>query len=148
VFGPGRDQGLTSSPTTAMLAAAAGRPYRIGYGGLSQFQYAPDVARAFVQAAFCGHRGATVHNLAGEAVAMDAVVEAIAVAAPVSRGMIEYADVELPFPGRVDASSLSEVVGAVPETPFREAVSDAVSRFRRLIAEGLIPPEQIDRQLA
>ena len=148
VFGPGRDQGLTSSPTTAMLAAAAGRPYRIGYGGLSQFQYAPDVARAFVQAAFCGHQGATVHNLAGEAVAMEAVVEAITAAAPESRGMIEYADVELPFPGRVDASSLGEVVGAVPETPFREAVSDAVSRFRRLIADGLIPPEQIDRQLA
>ena len=28
VFGPGRDQGLTSAPTTAMLAAACGRPYR------------------------------------------------------------------------------------------------------------------------
>ena len=51
VFGPGRDQGLTSSPTTAMLAAAAGRPYRIPFGGRSQFQYAPDVARAFVAAA-------------------------------------------------------------------------------------------------
>src|SRR5438067_1149579 len=88
VFGPGRDQGLTSSPTTAMLAAAAGRPYRIAYGGVSQFQYAPDVARAFVQAAFCGHREATVHNLAGEAVAMGAVVDAIAAAAPASHGMI------------------------------------------------------------
>ena len=33
-----------------MLAAAAGRPYRIAYGGVSQFQYAPDVARAFAQA--------------------------------------------------------------------------------------------------
>jgi UDP-glucuronate 4-epimerase len=148
VFGPGRDQGLTSSPTTAMLAAAAGRPYRIGYGGVSQFQYAPDVARAFVQAAFCGHRGATVHNLAGEAVAMDGVVEAIAAAAPASRGMIEYADVELPFPGRVDAASLVEVVGAVDETPFSEAVSDAVTRFGRLIADGRIPAERVEQLLA
>ena len=48
VFGPGRDQGLTSAPTTAMLAAACGRPYRIPFGGTSQFQYAPDAARAFV----------------------------------------------------------------------------------------------------
>src|SRR6185312_11083071 len=39
VFGPGRDQGLTSAPTTAMLAAAAGEPYRIPFGGTSQFQY-------------------------------------------------------------------------------------------------------------
>jgi len=51
VFGPGRDHGLTSAPTSAMLAAAAGKPFQIPYGGTSQFQYAPDVARAFVQAA-------------------------------------------------------------------------------------------------
>jgi nucleoside-diphosphate-sugar epimerase len=148
VFGPGRDQGLTSSPTMAMLAAAAGRPYRIGYGGVSQFQYAPDVARAFVQAAFCGHRGATVHNLAGEAVAMQGVVEAIEAAAPESRGLIDHADVELPFPGRVDATSLDEVVGAVSETPFAEAVSDAVARFRGLIADGRIPAERVEQLLA
>src|SRR6478735_10352310 len=43
IYGPGRDQGLTSAPTAAMLAAAAGVPYRIPYGGRSQFQYAPDV---------------------------------------------------------------------------------------------------------
>ncbi|MDX6519949.1 MAG: UDP-glucuronate 4-epimerase [Gaiellales bacterium] len=148
VFGPGRDQGLTSAPTMAMLAAAAGRPYRIGYGGVSQFQYAPDVARAFVQAAFCGHRGATVHNLAGEAVEMDGVVEAITAAAPASRGMIEHADLELPFPGRVDSASLLEVVGAVEETPFDQAVADAISRFRELSSDGRIPPERIEQLLA
>src|SRR5215213_6382836 len=29
VYGPGRDQGLTSAPSVAMLAAAAGRPYKL-----------------------------------------------------------------------------------------------------------------------
>jgi nucleoside-diphosphate-sugar epimerase len=33
VYGPGRDQGLTSAPTSAMAAAAAGREYRIPFGG-------------------------------------------------------------------------------------------------------------------
>ena len=33
VYGPGRDQGLTSSPTKAMLAAVQGNPYHIGFGG-------------------------------------------------------------------------------------------------------------------
>ena len=32
VYGPGRDQGMTSGPTMAMLAAARGEPYAIGYG--------------------------------------------------------------------------------------------------------------------
>ncbi len=51
VFGPGRDQGLTSAPTVAMLAAAARMPYRVPFGGRSQLQYAPDVAGAFIAAA-------------------------------------------------------------------------------------------------
>ena len=62
--------------------------------------------------------------------------------------MIGSADVELPFPGRVDATSLQDVVGAVNETPFREAVLDAVTRFRTLIADGRIPPGRIDQLLA
>ena len=33
VYGPGRDQGMTSGPTMAMLAAARGEPYAIGYSG-------------------------------------------------------------------------------------------------------------------
>ncbi len=44
VYGPGRDQGLTSTPTKAMLAAAAGKPFHITYGGRFGFQYADDTA--------------------------------------------------------------------------------------------------------
>lgn len=139
VYGPGRDQGLTSAPTSAMLAAAAGVPYRIPYGGRSQFQYAPDVARAFVQAALVGHDGATVHNLAGEAVSMGEVVAAIEAAAPAAAGLIEFDDVLLPFPGEVDATSLGETIGAVAELPFTEGVADAVARFGRLLADGTHP---------
>ena len=50
VYGVGRDQGVTSAPTVAMLAAAAGRAYTIPYGGACQMQLARDVARAFVAA--------------------------------------------------------------------------------------------------
>ena len=49
VYGPGRDQGMTSTPTKAMLAAAAGRSYRISYGGRFGFEYADDVAQAFIR---------------------------------------------------------------------------------------------------
>ena len=71
VYGVGRDQGLTSAPTTAMLAAAAGVPYTIPYGGASQLQLARDVARSL-------HRrerspapaDATVHSLPGPRVSI------------------------------------------------------------------------------
>jgi nucleoside-diphosphate-sugar epimerase len=140
VFGPGRDQGLTSAPTTAMLAAAAGRPYRIPFGGTSQFQYAPDAARAFIAAARARPRDAAVHNLAGMSVSMAEVVAAIAAAAPDSAGRIEFDDVLLPFPGAVDAASFAALVGALSDTPFPEAVADSVARFRALIARGLVDP--------
>jgi UDP-glucuronate 4-epimerase len=136
VFGPGRDQGVTSAPTSAMLAAAAGRPYRIPYGGAAQFQYAPDVARAFVQAAFSDFRGAAVHNLGGAAVTMEEVVAAIESAAPESAGTIEFDEVVLPFPATVDAASLAADIGPVEETPFDEAVADTIRRFRQALADG------------
>ena len=145
VFGPGRDQGLTSAPTTAMLAAAAGLEYRIPFGGTSQFQYAPDAARAFVAAARASADGANVHNLAGMSVSMAEVVAAITAAAPDSAGRIAYDDVLLPFPGVVDASSFAALVGAVPETPFPEAVAESVARFRDLIARGLVDPARVLR---
>jgi nucleoside-diphosphate-sugar epimerase len=140
VFGPGRDQGLTSAPTTAMLAAAAGTPYTIPFGGVSQFQYAPDVARAFIAAARANAAGATVHNLAGSSVGMPEVVSAIDAAAPEAAGLITFTDVLLPFPGHVDAGSFEALAGPVPETPFSDAVAEAVTRFRDLLARGLVEP--------
>ncbi len=138
VFGPGRDQGLTSAPTVAMLAAAAGRPYRIPFGGRSQLQYAPDVARAFVAAARAQTTGATVHNLPGRAVHVRDVIAAITAAAPESEGSITFADVTLPFPEEADASSFAVLAGPVEETPFASAVADTIARFRALLAEGLV----------
>jgi nucleoside-diphosphate-sugar epimerase len=138
VFGPGRDQGLTSAPTTAMLAAAARRPYRVPFGGRSQLQYAPDVARAFIAAARTQAAGATVHNLAGSSVHMREVIAAIAAAAPDSAGHISFDDVLLPFPEEVDARSLEGLIGHISETPFDTAVAETVERFRSLIATGLV----------
>ena len=49
VFGPGRDQGVTSAPTIAMVAAAAGRPYDIPFGGRIQLQHTTDTGEAFAR---------------------------------------------------------------------------------------------------
>ncbi|MGI9253703.1 MAG: NAD-dependent epimerase/dehydratase family protein, partial [Thermomicrobiales bacterium] len=50
VYGPGRDQGVSSTPTKAMVAAAAGRDYHVSFGGTALYQHADDVAAAFIQA--------------------------------------------------------------------------------------------------
>ncbi|PYS95679.1 MAG: epimerase, partial [Acidobacteria bacterium] len=51
VYGVGRDFGLTSDPTKAMKAAVVGRPFRIRFGGRTDFQYVADTADAFIRAA-------------------------------------------------------------------------------------------------
>ena len=132
VYGVGRDQGLTSAPTQAMLAAAAGLPFRIPYGGRSQFQYAPDVARAFVQAAFSGHDGASVLNLAGQVLTMQQVVEAIESAVPDSAGQVTFDDAHAAVSrgGRLRRAGADDRPGR-RSCRSQDGVADAVDRFRR-----------------
>ena len=50
VYGVGRDQGMTSSPTVAIAAAVLGQRYEVTFGGSTLFQYAQDVARTLLLA--------------------------------------------------------------------------------------------------
>jgi nucleoside-diphosphate-sugar epimerase len=125
VFGLGRDQGLTSEPTLAMAAAARGESFRIGYGGKAQFDYAPDVARAFIDLARSLERGAVVHNMPGPSLTMTDVVAAIGRAVPESAGAISFEDVQLPFPQALESSY------ALALTPFDAAVAETVAGFGR-----------------
>lgn len=109
VYGPGRDQGTTSAPTAAMLAAIRGESFHIPFGGRTQFHYAPDVARAFIAASRSEYRGALVVNLPAPAVHMREVVDAIVAVVPDAQ--ISFADSVLPFrrslrPGHWNRSSV------------------------------------------
>ena len=138
VYGVGRDQGVTSAPTTAMLAAAAGVPYTIPYGGAAQMQLARDVARAFVAACRAGAAGATVHNLPGPPVAIAEVVETIRAVVPGAE--IAHEDAILPFPSELDARSFTALVPDFRETPLADGVRETVERFRDLLERGLVEP--------
>ena len=139
VYGPGRDQGMTSSPTRAMAAAAIGRPYQIAYGGRSQLQYAGDVAATVIIASRAGIRGALTLNLGGAAADMAEVVAAIEAAAPDVRGLITYEDKHLPFPEEVEHKELRARLGDVPETPLAEGIEATIGLFRQLHRAGRLP---------
>jgi UDP-glucuronate 4-epimerase len=129
IYGPGRDQGLTSAPTAAMVAAAEGREYRIPFGGSLQFQYAADAGEAFARAADAAPDGASVHNLDGPVASMEEVIAAIEHAAPEAHGLITAGEEPLPFPPSVDATSFTDLVG-VTARPLEEGVAEAIARFR------------------
>jgi nucleoside-diphosphate-sugar epimerase len=138
VYGVGRDQGLTSTPTKAMFAAAVGQPYHISYGGKCDFEYADDAAKAFIAAARAPFEGMDVFNLTGHAVHLSEIVAAIEAAAPEMRGKITFEPRPLPFPEEMDGAPLERVIGAVPRTPLNEAVALTVKRFRELVEEGVM----------
>lgn len=144
VYGPARDQGLTSAPTMAMLAAAAERPYAIPYGGRAQFQYAPDVAKAFVQAALAEPSSATVHNLRGSACSVAEVIDAIVAACPGAEGSISWTETELAFPPTVDSDGLDDAIGPMNETALAIGVADTIARFRIALDDHQLDPSILD----
>lgn len=131
VYGPGRDRGMTSTPTQAMAAAARGEGFRISYGGRCQYDYAPDVGAAFAAASLVSVTAAVVANYPGVAASMDEVVAAIEVAAPEVAGRIEYDDVSLPFPEELECVALERTVGPLPRTPLGDGVRETIEAFRR-----------------
>ena len=129
VYGPGRDQGMTSGPTMAMLAAARGEPYAIGYTGTAQYDYAPDVARAFVMAAGAEREGAAVYNAPG-AVASVRGRRRRRSAAVVPGAEITWSGDPLPFPPELEAVGFDRDVGPFPRTPLDVGVAATIEHFR------------------
>jgi nucleoside-diphosphate-sugar epimerase len=139
VYGPGRDQGLTSAPTKAMFAAAVGQPYHIPYGGRSDYEYADDTAKTFIACATVPFSGFEAFNTPGHVLGMRSIVSAIEAAAPEMRGAITFDDKQLPFPEAMDGAPLERLlapVGGVPKRDVNEAVAETVRMFREAVARG------------
>jgi UDP-glucuronate 4-epimerase len=130
VYGPGRDQGMTSGPSVAMAAAARGEGFEIGYGGSAQYDFAPDVGRAFALAARAAEGGAHVANFPGEPSTMEEVVAAIEAVAPEVVGKITSKNERLPFPESLEGKLLETLVGPLPRTPLAEGVRRTVEHFQ------------------
>lgn len=142
VYGPGRDQGLTAAPTLAMLAAAAGRPYRIPFSGALLFQYAGEVAEIFTRC--CVDRApepgrSDVFDIACARVTVEEIVAAIRRVVPSAE--IATDGMALPFPADRDDAPLRRLIGPWAQVGLEEGVRRTIVRFRELLDRGLL---QID----
>jgi nucleoside-diphosphate-sugar epimerase len=141
VYGPGRDQGLTSGPTRAIASALMGRPFTIGFGGRTLFQFGPDVASALLAAARSGLEGAPVFNLGGTAASLDEFIDLVEEAVPEARGLLTHAEPGLPFPDRIDDAG-SDALGALSWTPLAEGIRQTAQAFNRRRSQGPVVPEE------
>jgi nucleoside-diphosphate-sugar epimerase len=148
VYGPGRDQGVTSKPTVAMIAAAAGRPYHVNFGGRYQFQFVDDVARAFIQAARATLPGAAAFSLGGSAFGVDEILRGIEAQVPAVRGHLTHDERLLPFPAAFDGAPIAAALGLPAETPLEDGIRLTIDAYRAGMRTGLIDEAYLDRALA
>ncbi|MCE2511176.1 MAG: NAD-dependent epimerase/dehydratase family protein [Acidimicrobiia bacterium] len=133
VYGAGRDQGVTSQPTAAIYSAVRGEPYRVGYGGVTDFHYAPDVARAFIAAARVelDSPAAPAVNLRGHVTSVDDFVDRV-------RRITGFDDLgvgtePLPFAHALSTAGLEELLGHIEPTPL----DDAIAETARIVSASL-----------
>jgi len=142
VYGPGRDQGVSATPTKAMAAAAVGRPYHISFGGTDTYQHADDVARVFIDAARTMPAGSPVYNLGGTVASMAQVVDAIEQAAPASTGTITYSTEPLFTPDGIEGKAVESLLGPNAWRPLDEGVQDTIEVFRAAAAAGRLDADR------
>jgi nucleoside-diphosphate-sugar epimerase len=140
VYGPGRDQGMTSGPTVAMLAAAAGVPYHIKFGGNALLTYAPDCAAAFIAAARAamGSGDAVVCNVPGQRVAVSELIDLIEEVLPEAKGLITSERAPLRVPALLEEPTLEAVVGQLPNCSIDDGLRATVEHFQSALSAGLL----------
>jgi len=142
VYGVGRDQGMTSGPTTAMKAAVLGRPFTIGFSGATDFHYVADTAAAFVGCADRAPEGAHVFNLHGDTVEVADVVARIEELVP--EATISVAGAPIPIPPELDGGAIERAVPDLPHTALADGVRETLERFRALHAAGRLDTRDLD----
>lgn len=137
IYGVGRDQGLTSDLTQAMLHAVAGKPYHINFSGSVQLHLASDVALQLIEVATNPLDEAYVFNNSGKTSTVPDVIEIIYLNRPQARNQIKYSGGPLSLPKQLDDSGLRQHF-KVFSTPLEEGIQQTMGLFADLIQRGQI----------
>jgi UDP-glucuronate 4-epimerase len=141
VYGAGRDQGMTSGPTKAIVAAVLGQPFTVPFRGPTLYQLAEDVARTLLAASRSDVAGAHAFNLPGVVADGPAFLAAIETAVPGASSLIDFDPVDLPFPWDIDTAGI-EMLGPTSTTSLVDGVRASVETYRALAGEGRLDPAE------
>ena len=136
VYGVGRDQGLTSKTTVAILAAAAGKPYEVPFSGGVSWLYAGEVASAFIHAVARERPGAPVFDMNGVYAPVEEGLVMLKKLAP--SAAITASGQPLAFPMHLPDKPLRDFLGDYGEMPLAEGIRETYVAFRSLIRRGML----------
>jgi nucleoside-diphosphate-sugar epimerase len=141
VYGVGRDQGLTSKTTVAILAAAARRPYEVPFRGPVSWLHAGEVASAFLKAVSKPRERAVVFDINGVASTVEASLEILKRVAPEAK--VTCAGQALPFPMDLSDTPVRGFLGDYGSVPLEAGIRGTLAAFESLLAQGLLKPESV-----
>jgi nucleoside-diphosphate-sugar epimerase len=136
VYGVGRDQGLTSKTTFAILAAAAGKPYDVPFSGGVSWLYAGEVASAFIRAVSGERPGAPVFDMNGAYAPVEEGLRILKRLAPAAA--LTCSGKPLAFPMHLPDDPLRAGIGDYGSMPLADGIRETYEAFRGLIARGAV----------
>jgi len=136
VYGVGRDQGLTSKTTFAVLAAAEGKPYEVPFSGGVSWLYAGEAASAFIHAVARERAGAPVFDMNGVYAPVEEGLRILRRLAP--SAAISSSGQPLAFPMHLPDEPLRAYLGDYGSMPLDEGIRETYETFRSLIRRGLL----------
>jgi len=136
VYGVGRDQGLTSKTTFAILAAAAGKPYDVPFRGGVSWLHAGEVASAFIQGVSQERAGAPVFDMNGAYVSVEDGLGLIRAVAPAAA--LTCSGAPLAFPMDLPDTALRDYLGDYGEVALADGIRETYAAFRGLLDRGLV----------
>jgi nucleoside-diphosphate-sugar epimerase len=136
VYGVGRDQGLTSKTTVAILAAAAGRPYDVPYSGGVSWLYAGEAASAFIKAVAQERKGSPVFDMNGVYAPVEEGLKVLRQIAPSAK--VSSSGQALAFPMHLPDTPLRDFLGDYGAVSLAEGIRETYDAFRALIETSQI----------
>ena len=136
VYGVGRDQGMTSKTTVAILAAAAGRDYEVPFTGAISYLYAGEVAAAFLQALSRDGEGAPVFDCNGTVVPVEDALAVVRRLAPGAR--VSASGDPIPFPMEDRDALLRAHVGDYGSISVEDGTAETFRAFQVLLQDGRV----------
>ena len=139
VYGVGRDQGMTSKTTSAILAAALGREYEVPFSGPVSWLYAGEIAAAFVQAVGREREGAAVFDCNGVIATVEEGLEALRRLRP--GAALRATGDPLPFPAEDRDAALRAHIGDYGAISLEEGTAETLRAFEVLLQQGKLSTE-------
>jgi nucleoside-diphosphate-sugar epimerase len=136
VYGVGRDQGMTSKTTAAILAAAANKPYVVPFSGDVSWLFAGEAASAFIRSVAKAHAGAPVFDLNGEYISVEAGMHMLKDVAPAAQ--VDITGGPLAFPMDKSDDPLRAFVGDYGRMPLKQGIQSTYAQFQALIKAGKV----------